>query len=788
MSQADEHLPPPASEGYGVERSHECSSSNRSYNSATSYPSSSRGATPDPHPTSTDQYDSPPTSDCASMASEPPLLPSEHRSIKVSTEERAETFGMAGSQVDTGCDSECEEEHEGGVLLSGHQDDLNLNQQLGQLIEIPETPQLSPSPLEDLQQHITASSWPNDGDVGSVSENEDNPFAHLNFMSPTEDLMDIFADHLPYGAHPSLDGDDADMDSDAEEQLVAALGGPFSLAPIPTEPNNAAWDSFPTFEQAESVFDEPYPQLFPWYASSALQAYHYEIGFFGPQDERKNMSFLEFLRFWRDGYALQQQDPNHTLHDRKHFTRLTNREIHRGMRARRRSNVSASDLEKYKCDIQGIDWNMMDVERRQARIVRRNTYFNHANVITSYKQAQVFNQWPMFSSATFVNRQGRDKVRGRTSIQTSENYFRFSRMSLRHQISIPHFQLRHIVSASSKNAVFFPSVTQDEDGMQTTASQITCVNPEVENDEITIDSANTGPNSETPSMQKIYTLTACNGVLVAGGLGGEYAFKSLDSPPNEPFTSGMITHSPLSSTNHVHTYLDRRSGLPRAVFSSNDSYVHTLDCTTNTFTSHHDHIKLVNCAATSPDTRLRVLVRDAKHSLLVEADTGKRIGKLTGHNDFGFACDWADDGVHIATGAQDGVVQIYDVRKWREPMQTLLTELGGVRTLAFSPAAGGKQVLVMAESADFVHIVDGTTFDKKQTFDFFGEIAGVSFEPEGRRFFVGIGDPEVGGLMEFERSPGFNGRWDSTDSDRDVYDRETLLRRATWGPRLKAWE
>lgn len=386
------------------------------------------------------------------------------------------------------------------------------------------------------------------------------------------------------------------------------------------------------------------------------------------------------------------------------------------------------------------------------RKVREKTYINHANMITNCPFTRAVNNWTMFCSAPYMNRKGRD---GASVIPNNQEFFRFNRMSLDHAISIPHFQLRHIVSASSNNAVFYPTVMNEGTG-----SRITCVNPDVEVDDLVIDSANCDRHFDSPRMQKIFTLSAKNDILLTGGLTGEYAMKSLTTTTDSPFTSGMVTNNrDQSSTNHVHTYLDRRSGLPQAVFSSNDSRTHTLDCMTNIFTSHHHHKEAVNCAATSPDTRLRLLVRDARHPLIVDADTGRRVAKLSGHSDYGFACDWSPDGFHVATGAQDGLVQIYDlrnskvpIRRWRNPVQTLAAELGGVRTLAFSPQGSGPPVLVMAESADFLHVVDAVGFDREQTIDFFGEVAGVSFEPEGQRFWVGVGDPDVGGLMEFERN------------------------------------
>jgi len=72
--------------------------------------------------------------------------------------------------------------------------------------------------------------------------------------------------------------------------------------------------------------------------------------------------------------------------------------------------------------------------------------------------------------------------------------------------------------------------------------------------------------------------------------------------------------------------------------------------------------------------------------------------------------------------------------------------------MAFSPVGSGRRALVLAESADYVHVVDATTFESEQRFEFFGEISGVSFVPDGDSFWVANADHVFGGLMEFERA------------------------------------
>ena len=123
----------------------------------------------------------------------------------------------------------------------------------------------------------------------------------------------------------------------------------------------------------------------------------------------------------------------------------------------------------------------------------------------------------------------------------------------------------------------------------------------------------------------------------------------------------------------------------------------------------------------------------------------------------GFACDWADDGWTVATGNQDLQVKIWDARKWTTsqglacPVATVAAEMAGVRKLKFSPLGSGKKVLVAAEPADIVSIIDAETFASKQMLSFFGEIGGVDFTNDGQDLIIANCDNMRGGIMEFER-------------------------------------
>jgi hypothetical protein len=77
--------------------------------------------------------------------------------------------------------------------------------------------------------------------------------------------------------------------------------------------------------------------------------------------------------------------------------------------------------------------------------------------------------------------------------------------------------------------------------------------------------------------------------------------------------------------------------------------------------------------------------------------------------------------------------------------------MAGVRKLKFSPIGSGKRVLIAAEPADFVNVIDAQTFSSKQALSFFGEIGGVDFTNDGQDLIVANCDNMRGGIMEFER-------------------------------------
>jgi WD40 repeat protein len=335
-------------------------------------------------------------------------------------------------------------------------------------------------------------------------------------------------------------------------------------------------------------------------------------------------------------------------------------------------------------------------------------------------------------------------------------------MDIKRNIHLSHFQLRNVFASTSRSRVFYPALgaIQQFNPMSGRGRAIMKL-------------------SDAPASQ-ISTLAAGHGVLVAGGFGGEYILRHLDSgeAENTACHEGVITSSISGITNHVAVHQARTSSTPLAAFASNDNCFRVLDLSTETWLSQETHDFAPNCTAVSPDGRLRVMVGDSLDVVITAAESTRPNGepdvlqRLSGHRDYGFACDWADDGWTIATAFQDKTVKIWDARRLTDSagnatsVCTIRSEMAGVRSLRFSPIGSGKRVLVAAEEADFVNIIDAQTFRSKQTVDVFGELGGISFENGGHDLMVLCCDRTRGGILQLERcSQGDDFMWSSDEEE-----------------------
>lgn len=394
--------------------------------------------------------------------------------------------------------------------------------------------------------------------------------------------------------------------------------------------------------------------------------------------------------------------------------------------------VTRDQLQGDRFDSQGIDWTARNTTRSHIRAKRRD--YEVARLPPSSHQVRNVSYSSRYS-LTLANH-------GQyiPPCPNTDNFFRFRRNNTTHRAFFPHFQLRNVLAATSRNDVYYAAghhvLRTDAEG---TAA------------DVMIDFSN-----RLSVKGSITTIASTDSVLIAGAFDGEYAITDLSSSSASPTTFGrtsdLIMDTRSRIVNHMHLFDGRTTYHPQAVLCSNDYHLRVLDCMTNQFTHSFLYPAAVNCAATSPDGRMRVVVGDFQETLITNAETGRPFETLNSHTDDAFACAWADDGIHVATAAQDSTIVVWDARYWSRPLTALTSEVSIPRSLRFSPVGSGPRVLVAAEADDYINVFNAQTFESRQVFDFFGPIGGVTFTPDGQSLFIANGERRFGGIVELERT------------------------------------
>ncbi|KAK0383218.1 hypothetical protein NLU13_9131 [Sarocladium strictum] len=378
------------------------------------------------------------------------------------------------------------------------------------------------------------------------------------------------------------------------------------------------------------------------------------------------------------------------------------------------TTIKALDLNGDHFDLQGIPWTSIGIPREVARRRRRETFVNHTNIV------------------------GADKFKDPDDMYLSShrNFFRFRRLDAIDDTRLAHFQLRNLLACPSRTQAFYPT----KGGLQ-------CINPLT---------GAVSPALRMTPMASFSCVAADYGVVMAGALNGSYCIRRLDGKVRDT-VEGSITRAVGGGANHLDMYTGRGSNSPHVGICSNDSHFRVMDLRTQRILSSWESDGPFNCSAVSADGRVRAMMGDLRPVVICDTTSGVRIQTLTGHRDYGFACAWSDDGWTLATGNQDNKLCIWDARKWCDsngysrPVTTIKSEMACVRSLKFSPVGSGQPVLVAAEDADFINIIDAQTYNSKQTIDIFGNIGGLAFTNEGRDLNVLCCDPTRGSLIQFER-------------------------------------
>ncbi|KAI5927770.1 WD40-repeat-containing domain protein [Camillea tinctor] len=384
----------------------------------------------------------------------------------------------------------------------------------------------------------------------------------------------------------------------------------------------------------------------------------------------------------------------------------------------RKSRIKVSELKGDEYDVQGINWRHHGITRALARERRLATFHNYVNRSQS-------NIWRGFLPDRLLPR--------------VDNYFRYQSMDIRRDVRLLHFQLRNILGCASRTRVFYPSES----------SVVRELDPTTGKSKIAM-------KFENPQDAQVSTLATGEDVLIVGSFYGKYRYLGLDSDDRDCM-EGRLTDHVSGITNHVQVHSSRRSSVPLAAFASNDFGFRIIDLAENKIISEKMYPYPLNCSALSPDKRLRVMVGDHQNVTIADSETGETLQELEGHRDYGFACDWAPDGWTVATGNQDKSIRIWDARRWKNSkgestcVTVIRTEMAAARSLRFSPLGSGKRVLVAAEEADYINIIDAQMFNSKQTIDIFGELGGVSFANAGQDLIALSSDKWRGGVLRLGR-------------------------------------
>eukprot|EP00245_Coleochaete_scutata_P000350 TRINITY_DN1043_c0_g1_i1.p1 TRINITY_DN1043_c0_g1~~TRINITY_DN1043_c0_g1_i1.p1 ORF type:complete len:481 (+),score=80.33 TRINITY_DN1043_c0_g1_i1:88-1443(+) len=375
-------------------------------------------------------------------------------------------------------------------------------------------------------------------------------------------------------------------------------------------------------------------------------------------------------------------------------------------------------------DIQGIPWARFQFTRENYRKTRLEQYKNYENLNQPHELIE--------KECKKVEKDGQ--------------FFDFRYNTRQMKSTIVHFQLRNLVWATSKHDVYVMHQYAINHWSPLSRKCTKVLNLGGHEGF----GAEQGQSPYTPAHDlgkvQISTMCARKNLLVAGGFRGEMVCKILDRQGLA--FSARITYDDNAITNAIEIF-DAPSGATRILSSNNDSIVRVFDTGAFQSLSKFHFPWAVNHTSASPDGKLMVVVGDDPQGLLADTQSGKAIATLTGHLDFSFASAWHPDGRVFATGNQDTSCRLWDIRYLGSSLATLMGRMGAIRSLRFS--SDGK-FLAMAEPADFVHVFDAKQdYAQSQEIDLFGEVAGISFSPDGESLYIGVADRTYGSLLEYNR-------------------------------------
>ncbi|OAJ40236.1 hypothetical protein BDEG_23999 [Batrachochytrium dendrobatidis JEL423] len=394
------------------------------------------------------------------------------------------------------------------------------------------------------------------------------------------------------------------------------------------------------------------------------------------EDDELDQDYQDFLAE-DDEEEEDSDEEDSNEEDSDHEQELPPHHIYNGMRDQADAltviDVTPEMIASGTMDLQGISWNLTFHTRAEARQERLLQYVSYANL--GVDRSQIMNEIH--------------------STKKENNMFRFRYTKRDCHCSIVHFQLRHLLAATSKNDIYFPNGQHVKhwSPISRTSSDVMSL---------------TGPLSRI----NITTLDAQSNMLIIGGFCGEYAFKRLDSKQISvfpfPWAANCSDQSPdkrllcVIGDNPEGLIISADSGEELCQLKGHIDFSFSCawsPCGTYIATGNQD------CT-----TRIYDIRRSDQAVVVLGTDMGAV-------RSLGFS----QDGKFLAVAEPADFVHIVD-------MDTVRGHQG-----------------------------EGNREDKTvsvQTVEFFGEIAGVAFAgAHGERLFIGNEDFRIGGLMEFEKRP-----------------------------------
>lgn len=307
--------------------------------------------------------------------------------------------------------------------------------------------------------------------------------------------------------------------------------------------------------------------------------------------------------------------------------------------------------------------------------------------------------------------------------------------------NVPHFQLRHLLCCPTVRSVIFPHFMR-----------IKSWNPISNQSEVILNTGEFGT-----AFSKTSVISASESHLFVGGkypsvctekhcnfigFSGEILIKNLEKEDSPAILRNYST-DPNCITNHISIIKPDA----KLLISCNDATLRSMDLVTGKFKSVARFPYAVNASEASNEGNMIACTGDSRKVRILDIRSCVEIATLQGHLDHCFSVSWSPCGRYLGSGSQDRSARIFDIRKFDKSLHTLVANMAPVRSVKFSPCGS---LFSMMEADDFVHIFDvHSDFKESQIIDFFGEISGIAFDPDGSNFYIGCAGNENGGIFEF---------------------------------------